>query len=340
MMFLRNTWYVAGWSDEVNDQDLFHRKILNEDILFARNANGVIKAMRNRCPHRFAPLSRGERCKDVIECAYHGLQFNLEGECVFNPHGNISSRAKVQAYPVEERHMLVWIWMGNPELSDAALIPALDGLDPERFAINRGYMYTPVNYEYMSDNIMDLGHIEFLHRGLLGSEAVRHAEVDVKHDGNVIHSNRLTRNEVLPPALEALFETDGKPVDRWLDVTWHPPSNMQLVVGVAPTGAQERIGRQTPGVHLMTPETSETTHYFWSNGRDFRLDDTELHKELDAGFKIAFEEQDKPMLIAQRDAVDGENFWDLEPIHLKSDAGGLHARRALSRLIEDEQGTL
>lgn len=339
MPFLRNCWYAAAWDEEVPAEGTFHRRILNEDVLFVRNADGEVRAMRNRCPHRFAPLHLGERSGDVIECPYHGLQFDLSGRCVHNPHGNqqIPANARVKTYPVVARHMLLWIWMGAPEKADPAKIPELMGLDPEKFSINKGYMYTPANYEYMTDNIMDLGHIDYLHKGLLGSEAINRAEVDVKQDGNIVHSNRLARNEILPMALEAVFQSGGKPCDRWLDVSWHPPANMTLVVGVTNVGAPERIGLNNPGAHLMTPETETTTHYFWSNSRDFRRDDHELHEMMDKGFELAFEHQDKPMIIAQRDAIGGEDFWDLQPVILEGDAGAIRARRILRKLIREEQ---
>lgn len=341
MTFLRNTWYVAAWDDEVTDVS-FHRRILGEDILITRDASGVAHALRNRCPHRFAPLHLGERIGDSIECPYHGLQFNLAGTCVHNPHGDgvIPPNAKVRTYPLVARHMLLWIWMGDIEHADESVIPDLVGLDPDRYAINKGYMHTPANYEYMTDNIMDLGHIEFLHKGLLGSEAVRRADVDVKQVGNVVHSNRLTHNEILPPALDALYETGGEPVDRWLDVIWYPPGNMQLIVGVAPAGSPERIGREAPGVHLMTPETADTTHYFWSNSREFRRDDDALHAALDEGFRLAFEHQDKPMIAAQHDAIGGEDFWDLKPVILEGDAGAVRARRILRKMIREEEAVI
>lgn len=337
MTFLKNAWYAAGWQDEIGE-DLFHRRILGEDILLVREGGQKFRALRNRCPHRFAPLHLGHLVDDVIECAYHGLQFALDGTCVHNPHGSgtIPPNCAVKTYPVVARHLLVWIWMGDPDHADPAAIPDLDGLDPERFAINKGYMHTPANYEYLTDNIMDLGHIEFLHKGLLGSEAVRRAEVDVRQEGTVVYSNRLTRAEILPPALDALFETCGAPVDRWLDVTWFAPGNMQLMVGVAPAGAPERVGRQAPGVHLMTPETGQSTHYFWSNARDFRRDDAELHAALDEGFALAFEHQDKPMIIAQHEAIGGEDFWDMQPVVLEGDAGAVRARRILRKMIRAE----
>lgn len=339
MTFLRNSWYVAAWDDEIGDGIDFHRRILGEDILFARDKGGDVQAVRNRCPHRFAPLDRGRKVDGQIECPYHGLRFDLLGQCNYNPHGDgkIPPNARIQTYPVALKHMLIWIWMGDTEVADPATIPDLCGLDPEKFAINKGYMYTPVNYEYLTDNVMDLGHIEFLHEGLLGSEAVRRARTETKQEGSTVYSYRLTNAEVLPLPLDYLFSTHGKPIDRWLDVRWDPPGLMQLVIGAAPQGEGDaRRGLETPGVHLMTPETENTTHYFWSNSRDFRRDDTVLHEQLEMGLRQAFEQQDKPMLIAQREAIGEQDFWDLNPVILDGDRAAVRARRILRKLIRDE----
>ena len=87
----------------------------------------------------------------------------------------------------------------------------------------------------------------------------------------------------------------------------------------------------------MTPETEETTHYFWSNSRDFRKEDAVLHGQMEQGLRYAFEEQDKPMILAQKEAMDGEDFWALRPIMLAGDAGAVQARRVLQGLIEQER---
>jgi phenylpropionate dioxygenase-like ring-hydroxylating dioxygenase large terminal subunit len=339
MAFLKNAWYVAAWDDEVSPAALFHRRVLGERILLVRDEKNVVHALRDRCPHRFAPLHLGVHCGNAVQCGYHGLTFNFEGRCIATPQGDekIPTRAVVPTYPLVAQHMLLWIWMGDPARADPASIPQFSGLDPKQFAINKGYLHTPVNYEYITDNIMDLGHIEFLHKGLLGSEAVRHARTEMRQEGTTVHSNRLTHAEILPPPLDDLYGGGGRPVDRWLDVRWDAPALMQLVVGIAPTGSPARVGRETPGVHLMTPETEASTHYFWSVSRDFRLDDADLHAQLDSGLRFAFEHQDKPMLIAQRDAIEDAEFWSLNPIVLEGDAGAVRARRILRRLIREEQ---
>ena len=90
----------------------------------------------------------------------------------------------------------------------------------------------------------------------------------------------------------------------------------------------------------MTPETEHATHYFWSNARDFALDDHVLHDALQKGFEMAFEHQDKPMVLAQKDAMDGADFWDLKPVILPGDAGAVRARRVLRKLIREEQAAV
>jgi len=76
--YLRNAWYMAGWSDEVGTA-LLRRRLLGEPILLFRKEDGTAAALTDRCPHRFAPLSAGTRDGDTVRCAYHGLAFDAAG---------------------------------------------------------------------------------------------------------------------------------------------------------------------------------------------------------------------------------------------------------------------
>src|ERR1700732_5048542 len=122
--FVRNVWYCAAWSDELSDQ-LLGRKILNEPILIFRDERRVAKALRDFCAHKLAPLSLGRHLGDRVECPYHGLQFDGNGRCVHNPHGNgVTPRsADIRAFPLVERDTVLWIWMGDPALADPGKIP-------------------------------------------------------------------------------------------------------------------------------------------------------------------------------------------------------------------------
>src|ERR1700677_2748431 len=129
--FLRNIWYVAAWSQDVVPGAIFGRRILGESIVLFRAPDGRISALADYCPHRFAPLNLGKMLPNGrLQCGYHGLEFNATGACVHNPHGNgiIPPAAVVPAYPITEKHGIVWIWMGN-RVADPSLIPNFSILD-------------------------------------------------------------------------------------------------------------------------------------------------------------------------------------------------------------------
>lgn len=171
MAFLNDAWYVAGWSDEAKAGEMFHRTILEQRIVFFRTTDGSPVALRDRCPHRFVPLHLGRIRGDVVECCYHGLQFDCTGACVRNPHGDgqIPAAAKVRTYPVVDKHGMLWIWMGE-SAHDASTIPDYSMLDTGAgYRTSRGRTLIEANYELMGENLLDLSHVPFLHTGLLGS---------------------------------------------------------------------------------------------------------------------------------------------------------------------------
>ena len=48
------------------------------------NVGGKFFATDNSCPHHGAPLAEGRLCGHVIECQWHGWQFDVrDGRCLF-----------------------------------------------------------------------------------------------------------------------------------------------------------------------------------------------------------------------------------------------------------------
>lgn len=101
MQFLQNIWYVAAHGSELKEEQLT-RRILDNPVLLYRKQDGTIAAISNICPHRFAPLDRGLRFGDTIECPYHGLQFGPDGTCVLNPHTDYLHRGSFSSGVAEE----------------------------------------------------------------------------------------------------------------------------------------------------------------------------------------------------------------------------------------------
>ena len=137
--YLRNTWYVFAWADEIGEAPL-GRTIAGEPLVVFRGKEGLA-ALEDVCPHRFVPLSRGAVADGVLECAYHGLRFGKAGKCVLNPLGEPPEAAAVRAYPVVELHAAIWVWMGDPDKADSALIPDFAFLTDSARATVTGYTH-------------------------------------------------------------------------------------------------------------------------------------------------------------------------------------------------------
>jgi len=333
--FLRDAWYMAAWSDEIGEA-LFRRQLLGEPVLLYRKQDGSVAALIDRCPHRFAPLSLGSREDDNVRCPYHGLTFNPEGRCVHNPFSeNIPGAARVPAFPVVERDGIVWFWSGEPARADEALIPDFSMIHVNGHPPITGVMPMAANYEYGTDNLLDLSHIEFVHRGSFAGHGVIFAgKHSVIADGNRLHSNWWMPNVLAPSHTFGIYERDMV-TDHWLDMRWDAPASMYLEIGACPAGVPRETGVIVHQAHILTPEAEGSTHYFWATSRSgppSEQGDTIIYGMMSQ----AFGEEDKPIIEAAYANLYGRDFWDMKPLSLGVDSGGARARRIIEKLKRSE----
>lgn len=327
MPFLRNAWYVAGFSEEVVAGQMLARRILDCPILLLRGSDGTVAAMVDRCPHRFAPLSMGSFDGAAVTCRYHGLAFGGDGACSHNPHGPTAG-LRVQTWPVREQDGLLWVWPGAADQGAASSPPRQSMLDEATAHVRHGYIHGKADYRLMNDNILDLSHIEFLHPAL-GTPEVRKAAVDVTEEGDAISVRRAMKGEVLGDGLAYVYGTGGQPVNRTMTVTWNAPSILVLTVEIE--RPQGRTGSQS--LHLFTPESGRSTHYFYTSSM-LRKDATadQFDAFADALARV-FLTEDKPMIDAQQDRIGEHELSELKPALLRIDKAAVLARRKLEKMI-------
>lgn len=335
--YLRNAWYMAGWADEVGAAGLV-REVLGQRLFLYRLSDGSPAALRDRCPHRFASLSLGTRDGDLVVCGYHGLKFGADGRCVHNPFAErIPAGAAVPAFAAVERHDAIWLWGGVRDEADPALIPDFSFVpDSPQLRSVRGHTLMRANYEYGTDNLMDLSHIEWVHKGTFAGQGVIFAgEHSVRQDGDTLHSDWWMPN-IPPPGVAQGLVPEGQTVDHWLRMRWNAPASMRLDVGATPHGKPESAGFDIPQAHILTPANEHETHYFWSASRNHDLTSAEADGYMLALFREAFDVEDKPMIEAAYANVRGKDFWAEKPVSLGIDQGGTRARRLLESLIARE----
>ena len=343
--FVRNAWYVAAWGEDLAFGQILARMILGEPVAFYRTGGGKVVAVQDRCPHRFAPLSLGKLVAgDRIQCAYHGLQIDATGACVLNPHppGNIPARARIRSFPVVERHKAIWVWMGDRP-ADPAKIPDFRVLDdaPALYATKLDRITIKANYELIVDNLLDLSHTAFLHEGLLGNADIVDSDITIEQDGDDVIAGRIASNAAIP-GMSAL-QWPGHParVDKFTSIRWMAPSTLRLEVGVCEVGVPHATGTGYHAVHLLTPETDRSTHYFFTAVRfGVRTGDDAVNREIQDKIakmrRFAFEEQDAPVIEAQQRSIDVAGV-PLDPLTLSIDVGPVRYKRVLQRMLDADR---
>jgi phenylpropionate dioxygenase-like ring-hydroxylating dioxygenase large terminal subunit len=332
-VFLNNAWYAVAWSEEIGVQP-FDITICGERLLLFRTENGDAVALSGICPHRFAVLAQGERLPgDQVQCPYHGLVFGADGRCTHNPHGPVPGVVRLASYIVEERDSVVWMWVGDADAADTALLPDFSVLveTPERRVV-RGRLRTSAHFELITDNLMDLSHVGYLHKDGLGNEAIANGVHDVSVSGTTIQSNRWCPDGAPSPVWSMMYNGYRDNVDHWLDMRWDAPCNMLLDVGVTPTGQPRAAGAGIFGAHILAPETATSTHYIWAASRTFSLDDTQLDQGIAAAIARAFVDEDKPMLEDIQKTMGTRSFNEMRPLIMPFDKGAVFARRMLEDL--------
>jgi phenylpropionate dioxygenase-like ring-hydroxylating dioxygenase large terminal subunit len=274
-IFLKRCWYVAAWSHEVGAKDLVARTIINQPLVLYRTEAGQIVALEDRCCHRFAPLSAGRLEGDHLRCMYHGLKFDQRGTCVEIPgQPAISPNMKVRAYPVVERHRWVWVWMGEAELADEALIPPAVGPDDPAWNMRFGQIDYEASYLLLNDNLTDFSHLSYVHPKSFGS-GLEYAQTRPE----VVRLLRGIRVQrwVLNPMNGEAGTAAPIPGEQWQSYDYLAPGVLLMFSAFYPPGTAERLQRREPGKddgavgenftsQAVTPMTATTTRYYFAWG--------------------------------------------------------------------------
>lgn len=127
---MRQYWIPAAMSRELQANDSPMRlMLLGERLIAFRDNSGKVGILDHRCPHRCASLFYGRNEEGGIRCVYHGLKFDVDGNCLDMPNVpsqyEYKNKIKARAYKTLERNGLIWVYMGP-----RAEPPALPALEP------------------------------------------------------------------------------------------------------------------------------------------------------------------------------------------------------------------
>lgn len=333
-----NQWYVAAWDSEV-DRVPIARTICGVPVMLYRKLDRSLVALRDACPHRLFPLSKGIKEGDAIRCRYHGILIDGDGCVLQMPLKNdpVNASIKVQAFPVIERHRFIWIWVGDADKADPALVPDIWPCSASGWTFDGGYYHVKADYLLCLDNLMDLSHETYVHQGSIGQQEIMEAPLTTRVDGDKVFVERWMPGIDAPPFWREALGQEGA-VDRWQICEFIPPTSVIIDVGVAPVGAGATIEKHDQGVRgfvidVFTPETEKSTHYFWGMARNFNTSDAGFTSRFKAQQGGVFRE-DLEVFEAQQNSIDANPDLKLRAYNI--DEGGVRARSIIKRLMRPD----
>ena len=167
---LGNFWHAVATSDSV-ESEIFSVRLLHNDYVLWRTPDGQIVAALDSCTHRQAPLSKGTLEDGCLRCPYHGWLFGDEGHCLEVPSASeglpIPPKANLKSLHVEEKYGLVWLCPNEP---DAPIPEVAADSDSSFTRLNTKMQIWNADSTRMIDNMLDISHFPYTHRGTFGIE--------------------------------------------------------------------------------------------------------------------------------------------------------------------------
>lgn len=314
--------------------------MLERGIVCYRTEAGAVVALENSCPHRFLPLSKGRLIGDDLQCGYHGMTFGPDGGCVRVPgQDNLPSSARVHRYPTEERHGIVWIFMGDPDKADPADIFDMPEFEADGWVVHYGdHLHIGSHFLNVAENLCDPAHVSFVHPTTLGNAASEDVPIRVEQDGDVVVTSRWIRGAAPVGFFKAFGGFTGV-VDRWHYYYLHPPCTSVIDFGSSSElGLEEEDrgrGMRIFALHFLTPVDATNTIDHWMHIRNAALDEPDAGGRMNELFRIAFDE-DKEIL----EAIQAEELKapERKSLRIAIDRGPNMYRRIVADLIATEGG--
>lgn len=164
---LAQHWYPVARIEDVTSTP---QQVMLLDVKMAlyRTESDNIHLVRDICPHRGVPLTKGWVEGENIVCPYHGLQYNAEGQCVKIPAQpeltKISARFSLTKFPVVEKYGLVWTSIFSRDESSANF-PELDTWDmTEHQSILPPYVDIAGSSGRQLEGFIDVAHFAWVHQ--------------------------------------------------------------------------------------------------------------------------------------------------------------------------------
>ena len=167
-----NQWYAILPAKNVKRGALYAVKRLNLELVLFRDGEGRLGCVVDQCPHRGAALSAGKLVDSHIRCPFHGLEFDIGGNCRRIPaNGKASkediSRYNVKQYPVHEEMGIIYLWFGESEKATPT-VPFFHEQIDNSYSYSEFPDHWHAHYSRCIENQLDVVHVPIVHYNTIG----------------------------------------------------------------------------------------------------------------------------------------------------------------------------
>jgi phenylpropionate dioxygenase-like ring-hydroxylating dioxygenase large terminal subunit len=320
---LRRFWYATIPMHQLTDGPKPFR-LMGEDIVLFLAENGAPAALRDRCCHRTAKLSKGWCDAGQLVCGYHGWTYSANGDVVRIPQHDSSRelpKHSAPAYHCVERYGYAWVALDDP------LMPLFD--IPEDGA--PGYRRILQFYDRwntaplrLMENSFDNAHFSFVHKSTFGDNAQpKPSSYDLTETDYGFCATTLV--EILnPPAAHRVTGTSEPVTFRDMRNHWYLPFCRRMDMSY-PSGVRHII------INCATPIDDGQIQLVQLLYRNDTEADCPAQLLIDWDAKIIAEDR------AILESTDPDAAIDLSRRaegHMPSDRPGIVMRRRLLELLE------
>lgn len=95
----RECWIPVAFSRDLQSETLIPFELEGNPWVLFRSASGRPGCIYDECAHRACPLSLGQVKEGRLQCAYHGWEFSIKGECEKMPSCQFRKDVFVRTLP-------------------------------------------------------------------------------------------------------------------------------------------------------------------------------------------------------------------------------------------------
>ncbi len=181
-------WYIACTSPQLGTKAIA-RTIYDTPLVLFRS-EGKPVALLDRCAHRNVPLSVGYVEEERLVCGYHGWAFDAGGQCQNVPAlcGKQTGKARrVPHFACIEQQGFIWVYM-RPDAEPKNVPFEFPCMDEPGYTTARHQMDFEGTLHATLENILDVPHTAFLHRGLFRGVKRNQIQVKVRREADRVQA--------------------------------------------------------------------------------------------------------------------------------------------------------